>query len=248
MRFQVMSDLHIEIEDGNPDVLSYITPQAEILILAGDMGRIHKFIQLKTFLKDLCKHFQFVLYVLGNHEYYKVTNIPVKSMDDLLVDLRDIQKEIPNLHVLNRTSVVIENVCVIGCTLWSQATVDVPPFIVRVRDMSMARYNLLHKQDLSYIEQMIEYTQKNRLKLVVVTHHCPTYLVTQKKRGDKYRSLYASNLDHLLSRDKVNTWICGHVHTNFDFYTKNGTRLLSNQKGKPKDGITDYSKAKVLSL
>ncbi len=249
VKFQIMSDLHIEIENAQlTSITSYIQPEAEVLILAGDIGRIHKYQQLQGFLKSLCKHFQIVLYVLGNHEFYKVNNIPVKSMNELLSDLDKIKKEIPNLYILNRSSVQIEDVCIAGCTLWSNSFVDVPPFIVRINGINMKKYNSMHKEDLNYIEYMVKYCQEKKLKLLMITHHCPTYLVTRKKDKDKYKSLYASDLDYLLSEEKVHTWVCGHIHDNFDFYTKNGTHLVSNQKGKPKDNIQDFSLTKIICV
>jgi len=246
--FQIMSDLHIEITKEYPDISDYIVPSADVLILAGDIGRIHKYDQLKTFLTNICQKFHYVLYVLGNHEYYSVKDIEPKTMEDLLTDLESIKTNIPNLYILNRQSVVINDVCIAGCTLWSEALLGVPPFIVKIKDISMVKYNSMFRQDLRFVENMVSYCQKNKLKLVVVTHHCPTYLVAQHKKKDKYKSLYASNLDYLLNSNNIHTWICGHVHRNFDFYTKGGVHLVSNQKGKPKDLVTDFSKNKTITV
>ena len=96
---------------------------------------------------------------------------------------------------------------------------------------------------------MIDYASDNNLKLLVVTHHCPTYsCLKASRKTDKYRSLYASDLDYLLSSCKVHTWVCGHVHTNFDFITEGGTRVVSNQKGKPKDKVPDFSLEKIIEV
>jgi Icc-related predicted phosphoesterase len=242
-----MSDLHIETMSDTVSVSDFVKNSADILILAGDIGRVHKYTQLEKFLKDLCQKFEIVLYVLGNHEYYRVDNIIPKSMEDIVVDLEKIRSGIPNLYILNRNSVIIEDVCIVGCTLWSQAIVDVPPYIVRIPGMNMVKYNSLFKQDLNYIEKMVSYCQEKNLKLLVVTHHCPTFSIS-RKRSDKYKSLYCSNLDYLLDGKKIHTWVCGHVHTNFDVKTRNGTRLVSNQKGKPKDKVTDYVLDKVITV
>lgn len=248
VRLQIMSDLHIELHDHIPSASEYITPSADVLILAGDIGRIHKYEQLRCFLKDLCSMFQIVLYVPGNHEFYKVDSVEPKSVNELLEDLLKIKEEIPNLYILNRSSVVIGNVCIAGCTLWTQSAVHIPQFIVRIKDIDTATYNSMFCKDLKYIEQMITYCQNKKLKLVVVSHHCPTHSVGRKKPRDKFKTLYTSNLDYLLDSSKVDTWICGHIHSNFDHKTKNGTRLVSNQKGKPKDNLLDYSKTKVISV
>ena len=85
--------------------------------------------------------------------------------------------------------------------------------------------------------------------MVVVTHYCPTYKVLNDfKKLDKYSSLYTNNLDYLLDSNNINTWICGHIHKNFDFYTEKGTRVVGNQLGKPKDNIMDYSKEFVVKI
>jgi Icc-related predicted phosphoesterase len=98
---------------------------------------------------------------------------------------------------------------------------------------------------------MINYCQNNNLKLVVVTHHCPTYEVLKynsRKNNDKFISLYVTNLDYLLVSSKIHTWICGHIHKNFDFITNGGTRVIGNQKGKPKDNIQDFSKNCIVKI
>lgn len=61
-KFQIVSDLHIEYKNTDvPDPLSLITPSAEILILAGDIGSFYQYDQLKKFLSKLCPHFKIVI-------------------------------------------------------------------------------------------------------------------------------------------------------------------------------------------
>lgn len=251
MKIQIVSDLHIEYKnDDVPDPLTIITPSAEILVMAGDIGSFYKYYQLKTFLEMLCPYFDIVIYVPGNNEYYIQKGYKSEKMDTLLQSFIIIQQSISNLHVLNRSSVQIEDVCIIGCTLWSELMVTLPKFIVRIPDMNTIVYNKKHQSDLLYIKKMIKYCKENKLKLMVVTHHCPTYSVitSKKKMRDKYISLYASHLDYLLTKENVHTWVCGHIHINFDKKTDGGTRLIGNQIGKPKDNIKDYNKKLVIEV
>ena len=44
----------------------------------------------------------------------------VEVIDELLKDVKEIELQIPNLHILNRSSLIIDNVCIVGCTLWSR--------------------------------------------------------------------------------------------------------------------------------
>jgi predicted phosphodiesterase len=250
-KFQIVSDLHIEYKNNEvPDPLTLIKPSADILILAGDIGSFYKHDQLKKFLTSLCTHFKIVIYIPGNHEYYYQQGYKNQSMYTLLQRFFQFEKTIENLYILNKSSVQIDNICIVGCTLWSLPMVKIPKFIVRIHGMNTQIYYQKHKEELTYIKKMMKYCKSKNLKLVVVTHHCPTYSVitSQKKIKDKYISLYASHLDYLLSKEYIHTWICGHIHINFDKFSENGTRIIGNQRGKPKDKITDYNKNLVINV
>ena len=251
VELQIASDLHIEYKnDDIPDPLDYITPSAEILILAGDIGSLYKIDQLEGFLVKTCQHFKYVIYVPGNQEYYTFNEYNPVGMNILLGSLYNIEQNITNLFILNKSSIMIEDVCITGCTLWSDLKISIPKFIVRIHGISNEIYTQKFKSDLNYINKMIEHCDTNNYKLVVVTHYCPSYTITNNcKKRDKYISLYTSDLDYLLDTNKIHTWICGHIHTNFDYkHNQVGTRVVGNQKGKPKDKITDYLKNFVLQI
>ena len=249
VNIQIASDLHIEYEsDSVLDPLDFITPSADILILAGDIGSFYKFEQLATFIQVLCEHFQFVLYVPGNHEWYIVQGQKPISLSLLKERMRKIENSISNLYILDRNSVLIGNLCIAGATLWSNPQCQVPPFIVRIHGMRTREYKIKHKQDLKYIKTMIKYCKNEGYKLFVVTHHPPTRKVLDNNsKRKKFSSLYVNDLDYLINKNNINTWVCGHVHKNFDFIS-NGCRIVGNQKGKKKDYIKDYSKKFVITL
>jgi len=159
LSFQIVSDLHIEYRNNNvPNPLDYIKPVSKILVLAGDIGSIYKFDQLKGFLKKLCVHFEYVLYVPGNHEFYLQhdceDNIP-QTFEFLLNKLNSLEKDIDNLYILNRKSIVLNNICISGCTLWTKSEVKIPKFIVRIHGMTTEIYNKKHLRDLKYKNKMI---------------------------------------------------------------------------------------------
>lgn len=251
MKFQFASDLHIEYKNNEiPFANDYIIPKADILILAGDIGSLYKLSQLKGFLAQLCVLFKFVLYIPGNHEYYRIEGQEPVSMNILNDRLYSLEKDLDNLFILNEAIVQIENVCIVGTTLWSKPLVKyIPTSLAQIKDFKIYDYQKLHFSNLNFITKKIEYCKNNNLKLLVVTHHCPTYdVVGKRKKNHKYVSLYASNLDYLLKKDKVHTWICGHVHRNFNYYTKEGTHLVGNQRGKPRDNIRDYRKDMIVDI
>ena len=250
LNLQICSDLHIEYKnDEIPDPLDYITPVSDILILAGDIGSFYKIEQLKGFLEKICLLFKTVIYVPGNQEYYVVQSTKPLPMFYLLNRMYEIEQDIKNLYVLNQTSLIINDICITGCTLWSDLKISIPKFIVRIHGISDEIYKNKHTNDINYIKKMIDYCNSNNLKLVVITHYCPTYKVLEgSEKKDKYSSLYTSNLDYLFGANKINTWICGHIHKNFDFVSENGTRIVGNQKGKPKDKINDYDKKFLIKI
>ena len=246
---QIASDLHIECYDGEINPLDFITPTADILILAGDIGSLYKLKQLTRFVSIICGYFQVVIYIPGNHEYYTVENYTPLTFSVLENRMIQLGTDIANLHILNRNSIRINNLCILGCTLWSRPTCLVPNYIVRIPDWCTDTYLEQHEKDLLYITQMIEHCKERHYKLLVITHHTPTYKVLEgTTKRKKYLSLYSSDLDHLLDKEMVTTWICGHIHKNFDFITDKGCRIVSNQRGKSKDKITDYSKKFIINI
>ena len=239
---QIASDLHIEIlSTETPNPLDYIKPSSKTLVLAGDIGSLYRYDQLKYFIEQIAIHFEFVLYVPGNHEYYSLKDYKHMSLKILNNRLDILESSISNLIVLNRSCIMLKDVCIIGCTLWSNPSIEIPKFIVQIPELTTNSYIDMYSNDLEYIETISQYCKEQSVKCIVVTHYGPTYdILKGSKRRKKFLSLYANNLDHLLSNDIIDTWICGHSHHNFDFISPNGTRVISNQKGKPKDKINDY--------
>ena len=248
LTIQYASDLHIECEKGDRiNVLEYIMPSADILVLAGDIGSWYRFAQFLNFLREICKMFKHVIFVAGNHEYYKVQTRVRYPMHILRERMNKLDRIIPNLHFLNRSSIKFPefpDICIAGCTLWTKwenQDTELPPYIVRIHGLKGEGYNRMHQRDLQYIHDMIKYCQEKQMKLLLITHHPPSQRVLSlSKKECGFSCLYYTDLDHLLKKELVHTWICGHVHNNFDMITEGGTRLIGNQRGKIRDNLTDY--------
>ena len=72
MLIRVMSDLHLEFSQGNMHVPELPDDAKTVLILAGDIGLVKKTHTFIDFITDMSARFQDVIYVMGNHEHYKV--------------------------------------------------------------------------------------------------------------------------------------------------------------------------------
>lgn len=251
VKLQIASDLHIEYNHNDvPDPLNYVIPKAEVLVLAGDIGSLYRIKQLRGFLEKVCKLFQVVLYVPGNHEFYTVHDYKPLSYKSLEKRLASLGESISNLYILNRSSVRIDDTCIVGCTLWTEPECVVPHYIIKVKEMNTKGYRKQHEKDLHYIKRMIEYCKQEKYNMVVITHHPPSKRTLQgAKKRQRFQSLYATDLEDILIKENMGTWICGHTHKNFDFVTRGRCRVVSNQKGKPKDpSIHDYSKQFTVSV
>lgn len=150
MKVQIYSDLHIEFYKTFPK----IEPLCDILILAGDIGSIYHN-QFKPFFDYVSMNWKKIYYILGNHEYYGSNHCFYKTQKKYVeyftnydnIFLLDREKSILSIndeqeYGENRDN--IDNVVILGTTLWSQAN-----------DFSMKMVNCFKK--IKYYD-----TDKNR--------------------------------------------------------------------------------------
>ena len=106
MKFQVLSDLHLELHaDGGAELLASMDAcGADVLVVAGDLSSRHL---LEQSLGSLCERFAHVVYVTGNHEYYG------SSRDLVHRVLARLSRQLANLHWLHETVVELGDTRVI---------------------------------------------------------------------------------------------------------------------------------------
>ena len=134
VKIQVCSDLHLEFfhrYDSIPDDI--IIPNAPILALLGDVG-LAKTDLLKRFLHLQAERFEHVLVLSGNHEYYNSENTQY-TVSEQFTWLQEVCSE--KNHFLERTTVEINNVAILGTTLWSR----IPRGSAKRAQMSMNDYH-----------------------------------------------------------------------------------------------------------
>ena len=103
MKIHILCDLHVEFGNFVPPVVG-----ADVVVLAGDVHVKNRGLQ---WIFD--QKFEVpVLYVLGNHEFYR-EKFPG------LIDKLKMDAEGTNVHVLENDSVEIGGYRFFGCTLWS---------------------------------------------------------------------------------------------------------------------------------
>lgn len=238
MKVALYSDLHLETMRNYPALAAVPKPADDVnlVILAGD---IHQGVHGLQALADLgqARH----IYVAGNHEYY---NHDIEILDDQLFELAA-QK---NLNYLQRTSVVIEGVRFLGCTLWTDFNIQpgwrfgaelvakafLPDYkLIRFRgkQFSPSMGVELHQQNVAWLESVLSIPFDG--KTVVVTHHAP-HPKSIHSRFDlsPINAAFVSDLSRLMG--KADVWVHGHMHDSFDYTVQQGggqTRILVNPRG-----------------
>lgn len=133
MKLAYASDIHLEFGD----ITLENSEGADILVLAGDVcvnsslsaqdSTDKLSVLFHRFFKHCAEQFPMVLYVAGNHEHYNGDF--AKTVDELKSKLA----YLPNLHILDNQSIVVEGITFIGGTLWTNMNNEDPLTMYGIR-------------------------------------------------------------------------------------------------------------------
>ena len=234
MKILVLSDLHLEFGP-------FETPasDAEVVILAGDTDR-----GTKGVLWAAAGAFagRPVLYVPGNHEYYK------GNLSTLGEKMRQAAAG-TNVRVLDRESCEIGGVLFVGATLWTDfALLGNQPVTMAMCQQGMNDFRQIrtlpgyhkirppdiarrHGAEKSWLQQELAKYKAGGQKTVVITHHLPSARSLPASYRDQHLgAAYASNLDQLVEQSGAALWVHGHHHQAQDYHL-GATRILANPRG-----------------
>ncbi len=233
MKLYILSDLHLEFGDFEvPHV------DADAVVIAGDL---HVGIRGVAWAAERLPDVP-VVYVLGNHEYYR------ESIPRLVGKMRAAVAESGDrITLLHQSEVELDGVVFLGVTLWTDfeflgdrvsgmveagdamtdfGLIRVDPEYRRLRPEDVLA---LHVREPRWLEE--SRARHRGKRVVVVTHHPPSALsVSPPHRSDPWSPAYASNLDELVASSGAALWIHGHTHFPVD-YRIGKTRVVSNPRG-----------------
>ncbi|MEO4005259.1 metallophosphoesterase [Flavobacterium sp. CAU 1735] len=232
MKIQILSDLHLEFGSGTP--MSF--DKADIVILAGDTHLGTKGIEwVKKYIPN-----KKVLYLLGNHEYYK------GSYPKTLTKIIEAAKE-SDIYVLENNYIDIQNVRFHGCTLWTDFSIFGDPMQYGMicqekmndykqikRDPSYSKIRSvdiygIHQRSKEWLDKSLK--DSKELQNIVITHHAPSIQsVPEMYQKDPVTSAYASNLEAFILEHQPKYWIHGHIHTPCR-YNIGETEVICNPHG-----------------
>jgi UDP-2,3-diacylglucosamine pyrophosphatase LpxH len=253
MKIFAISDLHLEFYNSTEELWQLISkslPDADVLILAGDIGYPHNYVSvgdcpknafnLHILLSHFKKKYARVILIAGNHEVYQTESYRrSKELDCLRRLCEDV-----NVYYLDKSSVVIDDVEFFGCTLWSAIEGGATS---RISDFQKA-----FSSHLDYLEEFIShYTwlrqalkNKTKEKNVVITHHLPSRRLIAPIYTDRcLNTAFATSILDEIDLHNVQLFVCGHSHTGTEM--KYGdTFFFLNPLGYPSE-ISENSKSKV---
>lgn len=212
---QVCSDIHLERGDIT-DITNIIIPNAEILVLAGDIGNPMESIY-NNFLDYYSKLFKIIFIITGNHEYYEHTIEETNQKIDEICDSYD------NIHFLNNKIFRYDDILFIGTTLWSHIPenytitnqLSCMNDFKLIKDLTLEKYRKLFIENVKFIQDNLEENT------IIISHHAPLMsCISNEYKYDIVKCCYASELDEIFMNDKVIGWIYGHTHNNLSFISE----------------------------
>lgn len=262
MKIALYSDLHHEFSWHELPFsrLDLSATEADIIILAGD---IHTHVQglewAKTTFVEGRNVPPVVVYVAGNHEYYK-DNLK------LLTELQDPYWKQSGVHFLENDVLKLEGMRILGCTLWSgfnlygesrieACMAEAERCMNDFEMISIANGNslepenvlALHQASVQWLECML--SEPFEGKTVVVTHFAPhPGCVAPQYQGSDLSAYFVNDLSWIMDKHRIDLWCFGHTHTNCDFIAENGCRVISNQLGYPSESKLGFLPELIIDL
>lgn len=231
MKLTLMSDIHMEFWEDIPRLIQNvvdITPNSDIIALAGDIGVLaHNYDDIRDLLVKLSAKGRVVMAV-GNHEFYGRS---FECGDESACALRRELSSYKNIHVNTGPPEWIKagDYNLLVGTLWfTDCLFDafekscLSDFRVKGLEKYIYQYN-------TYFKNILE--QTCRPNIITITHHAPTFKsVSPKYAGSSLNRFFCNDLDYLL--EKVTLACHGHLHDAVD-YTLGDTRIVSAPMGYP---------------
>lgn len=239
MKLRLLSDLHLEfIQDKyNPKRARRKLPRyfdhalkspgdADVLLVAGDLTSGVES-NLRGATEAIVEWFDGpVVYVAGNHEYYRSD---FETVDEILQEQSD---SIDQLHWLNNDAVTINGQRFIGTPLWFPKRPDNTLYtdghndFSQIGDFVPAVYKR-HEAARSFLNETLKQTD------IVLSHHLPgSFLVPEAYQNDEHSRFYNGGVEDILQTNQPRLWHFGHTHDTVEV-KQGGIRFICNPLGYP---------------
>lgn len=221
MRVFIASDLHFEFHaDGGAALLASL-PDADVLVCPGDLAVARL---LGDALGMLLARYEHVVFVAGNHEFYRSSLVAVRRA------LRHLDAAMAGFHYLEQSECTLMGQRFVGATLWFPRKFGselLQPLASDFRLISDAVPGIYdeHAQAVGYLKSAVSHDA------IVVTHHLPhRRSLPPSLAHSPLNRFLLSDLAPLIEERQPQVWIHGHAHTSSDYYVGK-TRAICNPFG-----------------
>ncbi len=235
-----ISDLHLEYYKDSDSLfnnIKHLLPDADILILPGDIGYPIEDNHEKNYislLHNFKQKYKNVILVPGNHEYFETKNFYRKEINDRLKKICSITSS----HLLNNDSIIINGIKFMGTTLWTK----LDPRLEKMVNKNSKTFGCIFQNFKSYqlefeksFEWLRDELKTEHQKNIIITHHVPSFSLQHAKYKNKnliFDSMFYSEILDSLDLSKVQYWFAGHTHESSSITHKN-TTVCINPYGSP---------------
>lgn len=257
-RIWLLSDLHQEFlrdPEHGANLLTRFDPAIsapadfDVVVLAGDID-----VPLSRSIEWAAERFAgvSVVYVPGNHDFYIAPGDPLRTIDEIEAEGREVAAR-TGVHLLLDDQVHLKGARYLGGTLWSDFNLGGGSRTAHIAEASgrfgMNDYKSIkrwsskypgkrrplrpedsiaaHAETRAFLDSHL--AQRSEAPTVVVTHHAP--LSESIDVTARLSWCYASQMDYLFDGDAGPAlWLHGHIHQPVD-YVRGATRVISNPRG-----------------
>ena len=265
MKIQIISDIHLEFYE-NPKICNFIKPITPILCIVGDLcccdaSGLKK---IKLFFDKITSMFKLILWIPGNHEYYRNSCTDkkgtVQGIDSQNTKFCSMYKNIKYLKN-SRIEYLYDQTLYrfIGSTLWTQ----IPAQKAKEIEKYMSDYSMIyvwsnknkkcrkitykdvnnwHKNHIAHIKQEINNSRKLKKQKNTKYNDVKTIILTHHKPFCNKQELnnnvlslaYESDQTNIMNSKYVDAWLYGHTHKHFRGKI-GGCTVVSNPRGYPRE-------------
>lgn len=243
MYLRICSDLHAEQFYGKDVSLlaeelipTHAQDADSILVLAGDISS--KGDQLLQLIGTWRPRFKHIVYVCGNHEWYRHD----MKMHGELLDAAFSTMDGVSASTTQVRCTVVDGVRFIYGTFWSdggETAYDAMNVSRGLWDFKIIQFGgepfsvadmvEIHQKMKSDVASFL--SVKSDLPTVVVSHHMPSHRLCHPRFGNEINGGFASHSDSLLIGENApDVWIHGHTHDTIDMMLHD-TRIVCNPRG-----------------
>ncbi|MGO8627726.1 metallophosphoesterase [Rhizobium ruizarguesonis] len=255
MKAWIFSDLHLERGTS----ADFDIPDADVCICAGDISD-RGVVPSIRFLGEVVAPRMPVVFVPGNHEYYRAS---IEEGFDAGVEEA---LKFDDVFILDGGVASIDGVHFVGATLWSDFALFGDTRMAMLAD---------GKASQDYREIMVSkrpfkrFTPRDAMgrnfearaiidrflgasfgvPTIVVTHHAPSILsISPTHIDDPLTPSSASSLERIMLRHQPRLWVHGHLHHSSDYHI-GSTRVVCNPRGLPGEAsMQTFDPKKVVEI